>query len=505
MIQLEYLKLGKFKRFLYKLGDFFKGIPSGFVNFFVKIGRFFKKLGIKIANVFKTIGITFAKGSWQTKISYFIFGFRNLTKKQFIRGICFLLFEILFILYMIFYGGYWLSKFDNLGDMAAEHVSQDGFNYVIYHDDSFKILLYGILTIFFIIGFIYTWYINIKQCKVLDEITRSGKKVKSDKEDLRSLIDDQFHKTLLSLPVTGIMLFTVLPTIFMITVAFTNYTGANDGLNNLFTWVGLDTFNQLFTTTGDSNLLFTFGEILGWTLIWAFFATFTNYFLGMFVAIMINKKGIKLKKMWRGILVLTIAVPQFISLVYVANLFSDNGIVNQFLKNMGWISQSIGFWTDSSNPIIARVLVILINVWIGIPYLVLITTGVLMNIPADLYESAKIDGANTWQQYTKITLPYMLFVTGPYLLTSFTGNLNNFNVIYLLTGGAPDKIGVASAAGAVGNTDLLITWLFDLTMGATANYSLAAVIGIIIFLVVSIISLVVYNLMPSMKNEEDYS
>jgi arabinogalactan oligomer/maltooligosaccharide transport system permease protein len=100
----------------------------------------------------------------------------------------------------------------------------------------------------------------------------------------------------------------------------------------------------------------------------------------------------------------------------------------------------------------------------------------------------------------------MLFVTGPYLLTSFIGNLNNFNVIYLLTGGTPDKIGVASSAGTVGHTDLLITWLFDLSLNSDApKYNLAAVIGIIIFLIVSILSLIVYNLMPSMKNEEDYS
>ena len=127
-----------------------------------------------------------------------------------------------------------------------------------------------------------------------------------------------------------------------------------------------------------------------------------------------------------------------------------------------------------------------------------------MNIPADLYESAKIDGANAFQQYVKITLPYMLFVTGPYLLTSFIGNLNNFNVIFLLTGGAPTKINGATAGGSSGETDLLITWLFKITT-TDSNYKLASVIGIIIFAIVAILSLVVYNIMPSNKNEEDYS
>ena len=148
--------------------------------------------------------------------------------------------------------------------------------------------------------------------------------------------------------------------------------------------------------------------------------------------------------------------------------------------------------------------VILINIWIGIPYLMLITTGILMNIPADLYESAKIDGASGWQQYRKITLPYMLFVTGPYLLTSFTGNMNNFNVIYLLTAGAPTNAAASSASGSVGYTDLLITWLFKITMGAESKYYLASVIGILVFVVVALISLIVYNLLPSIKNEEDF-
>jgi arabinogalactan oligomer/maltooligosaccharide transport system permease protein len=150
-------------------------------------------------------------------------------------------------------------------------------------------------------------------------------------------------------------------------------------------------------------------------------------------------------------------------------------------------------------PDIARITVIIINIWIGIPHLMLIATGVLMNIPQDLYESAKIDGANSFQMYAKITLPYMLFVTGPYLLTSFIGNMNNFNVIYLLTGGGPDLL-----ANNAGKTDLLITWLYSITMEGDQKYYLASVIGIMVFVVVAVISLVVYNAMPSIKNEEDF-
>ena len=321
------------------------------------------------------------------------------------------------------------------------------------------------------------------------------------------MVDDQFHKTLLALPMTGIVIFTVMPIVFMILVAFTCYDGTHNGYtNNLFHWVGLDNFNTMLSWevkggAGTQSYAATFGEVLSWTLIWAFFATFTNYFLGMLVAMAINKKGIRFKKGWRTILVLTIAIPQFISLLYVSKMFARNGLVNQFLMDMHWIDTALPFWED---PTWARITVILLNVWIGIPYLMLITTGILMNIPADLYESARIDGANPWQQYRKITLPYMLFVTGPYLLTSFTGNMNNFNVIFLLTGGAPTNAAASSASGNVGYTDLLITWLFKITTGAEAQYYMASVIGILVFVVVAVISLVVYNLLPSIKNEEDF-
>ena len=201
--------------------------------------------------------------------------------------------------------------------------------------------------------------------------------------------------------------------------------------------------------------------------------------------------------MWRTILVMTIAIPQFVSLLYVSKMFAADGLINTYLMKWGWISTPLPFWTD---PTWARCTIIGINIWIGIPYLMLIATGILMNIPADLYESARIDGANAFQTYSKITLPYMLFVTGPYLLTSFTSNINNFNVIYLLTQGKPLSL---ELSGNAGYTDLLITWLYKMTVD-DSNYKIAAVIGILVFVVTAVISLVVYNLIPSVKNEEDF-
>ncbi|MDE6586088.1 MAG: sugar ABC transporter permease [Clostridia bacterium] len=492
----------KLEKIWYSIKCFFFGIPGWFVRLFKSIWTKIKKFGIWIKDDVVDMYNIFVHGKWQTKVSYLIMGFGSIWRGQVGRGILFLLFEAVFILYMCLSGGYWLSLFDTLGDTPPGTVLDPEYDVWVRvpGDDSFKILFYGLISIIFILALFYTWRLNVKQNGIIDKILADGKKIKGTKDDLRSLVDEQFHKTLLALPTLGIFLFTVVPIIFMVLVAFTSYDGLHTGYNDLFTWVGLDNFNLLFQVNGGSgSFSVTFGEVLVWTLMWAFFATFTNYFLGMLVAMLINKKGIRLKKLWRTILVLTIAIPQFVSLLYVSNLFGETGLINETLKSWGWISQPIPFWKDGNW---ARAMVIIINIWIGIPYLMLMTSGILMNIPQDLYESAKIDGANVWQQYTRITLPYVLFVTGPYLLTSFIGNINNFNVIYLLSGGAPDYTTVGSTA--VGKTDLLITWLFDMTTGADANYKLAAVIGIMIFLVCAVLSLIVYNVMPSTKNEEDY-
>ena len=519
---LDYLKLNKWQKFCYNLKMFFVGIPAFFKRLFIKIGRAFKNFGLAVADEFVDLYKTFAKGSWKTRVSYFIMGFGNLAAGQVLRGLLFLFMQIAFGLYMGFWGGGMLAKFGLVNQTVGGYVDQpviiDGIvvgteQVWVEGDNSFKILLYGILTIFFIIALLYTWRLNVKQCRIIDEIHASGKKVKSNKDDLKSVIDDQFHKTLLSLPVFGIVMFTVLPIIFMILVAFTEYDGLHNGETNLFHWVGLDNFNAVLTF--GSGLSVSFGEILAWTLIWAFFATFTNYFLGMFVAMMINKKGIKIKKFWRTILVMTIAIPQFISLLYVSNLFADNGIVNAYLYRWGvidvlhqwkWLSADINYIPFWSNGTMAQIMVILVNIWVGIPYLMLITTGILMNIPEDLYESSRIDGANGFQQFAKITLPYMLFVTGPYLLTSFIGNINNFNVIYLLTQGGPSRFDWGQTGGYIaGDTTILITWLFGITTGSAKDYKMASVIGILIFIVVSVLSLIVFSVMPSTRREDDYS
>ena len=349
------------------------------------------------------------------------------------------------LLYFIFsFGWSYFSKIGSLGTIATTKQGRK----TVYGDNSFLILLFGLLTLFAVVAFIAIWRINVRVNRNEELIIKSGRKLPSNTDDFKSLFDSNFDKTLLALPVTGVFVFTVLPIVFMICVAFTNYDANHQPPSNLFTWVGLENFKNLFSF-GTAGFGGTFVTVLVWTLVWAFFATFIDYFLGIAVAMLINKKGIKFKKLWRTILVMTIAVPQFVSLLYVSKLFANDGLINGYLLKWGIIDQAIQFWV---NPTLAKITIIVVNIWIGIPYMMLIATGLLMNIPEDLYESARIDGATPWQMFVNITMPYMLFVTGPFLLTQYTGNLNNFNVIFLLTQGQP-KTG--NLVGGAGRTDLL--------------------------------------------------
>ena len=426
-------------------------------------------------------------------------GFGLFTRKSLLRGILYFLFQVGFIYFAITIGISSLMKIGTFGYIAQSSYVDPvvGIEIYNYQDDSFMLLLNTIIFAILFVVYIFLWYNQLKDSLELQNLHRIGKTIK-DKDIVKSLVGKNYHFVMLSVPTLGLVIFTIIPLIFMILVAFTNYSSQFQQPKELFDWVGSYNFKKLFGLAGGAashEFAYVFGQILIWTLIWAVFATFTNYFLGMVVAMLINKRGIRFKKLWRTILITTIAVPQFISLLYVSKMFATDGIINLFLREHGM--QPIPFWTDKNW---ARVMVILINIWVGVPYLMLITSGILMNIPKDLYESAKIDGANIWQQYTKITLPYMLFVTGPYLLTSFINNMNNFNVLYLLTGGAPTS---NQLTGGAGYTDLLVTWLYKLTIDSS-NYKLAAVIGIMVFVVVAIISLIVYNVMPSTRNEEDF-
>ena len=318
-------------------------------------------------------------------------------------------------------------------------------------------------------------------------------------EQMKELMDSKFAITVLALPVALALVIVILPLAFTILVAFTQYDGKHQ-YPTLWTWVGFDNFAAIFlgqsSLPNGENLPYTIFTLLGWTIIWAISATFINYILGIVLALLINKKGIKLKKMWRTIFVITIAVPQFVSLLAVSKVFADEGVINTLITSMG--GEMVPFFSDGT---LAKVMCVVINIWVGIPYTMLVASGLLMNIPEDLYESARVDGAGPTTQFFKITLPYMLFVTGPYLVTQFVGNINNFNVIFFLTGGGPtNDIKLFKA----GQTDLLITWLYKLATGDGNYYNIASTLGIFIFIVCAFFSLIMYSKLGSVQNEEEF-
>jgi arabinogalactan oligomer/maltooligosaccharide transport system permease protein len=499
MADLEYLSLNKPMKFLYRFTRFFKNFGRNFIGFFKKLPSKTLEFLKNISKGFLFLGEAFVYGDRKTKLSFLVFGFGNIARKQRFRGFLFLIYEIVFILFMVSFGGPYLSKFSTLGTIETTENPDTGFKFI--GDNSFNILLYGVLTIAVIMCTFYCWFQSVKQAYIAQQMDDINKKLASGREDIKQLGNRYYHATLLSLPMLGLLFFTVIPLFFMIFVSFTNYNTEHLPPEKLFTWVGWNNFTVMVSGQGlaggnNEKFNYSFRVILGWTLLWAVLATFTNFFIGMIVAIIINKKGIKLKKFWRTILVTTIAVPQFVSLLLMNKMLQTDGIFNNMITAIG--GSPLPFLTNAT---VAKVTVVVVNLWVGIPYTVLSCTGILMNIPDDLYEAAKIDGANSYKMYMNITLPYMMFVMTPSLITTFIGNLNNFNIIYLLTGGGPSLD--SNMVSTAGQTDLLITWLYKLTVN-DQSYDMASVIGIFVFIICAVISLIFYSRSNSFKNEEEF-
>ena len=483
-----------------------------FLRFFTNIGNGFKNIGLGIAHFFQDYYQKFVDGSVGTKLSFLFFGAGNFYHKQFIKGAIFFALQILFWLFMILspeingtpYG------FKGLANLALQ--GSEGKNVydpvtgemvLVGKSESYLMLLFGITTIAAIILYIIVYFLNISSSYKADQDAKQGIRASSFKQDCNDLLDSKFHVLMLTPTCLAALIFTLLPTIYMICIAFTSWNAEDMKVakTNLFHWVGFKNFIDMFNTSSGtqlgSEISHRFFPILGWTFIWAIFATFTCYFGGILLALLINKKGIKGKKIFRTIFILTIAIPQFISLLSVRNLLGEWGPVNQIIRDLG--GQTIVFLGDKTginNEIIAKVTVIIVNMWLGIPYTMLMTSGILMNIPQDLYEAGTVDGASKSKMFFKITLPYVIFITTPYLISSFVGNINSFNTIFLLTGGNP-----AAKPYVGGGTDLLVTWLYKLTID-NKQYNTGAVIGILTFIITATITLISYRRSKA-YNEED--
>lgn len=473
-----------------------------------------KKMWKNIGSAFKDFGESIAKGDVWVKLSLLVMGAGYMGRGQVIKGILVTLVEAVFALYMAAVGVPYLSKFGTLGTVQFEKV----FNVVTMknevndYDHSFKILLFGVITIVLIAAFVAIYVSNMIKVRRLQLAKERGEKINSFRQDFRSLFNEKFHITILALPVAGIVLFTIVPLIIMIAVAFTNYDQNHLPPSALFTWVGFTNFKNLFTTSTTITFGYAFRRVIGWTFVWAFFATFTTYMGGILLAKFLNSPKTKFPKLWRTLFVITIAVPQFVSLLLVRNFFANTGIVNticnnigltDLLKNIGLVREGLNYIPFLTDPGWARFMIIMINIWVGVPYQMLIATGVLMNIPSDLMESAKIDGASPFQIFMSITMPYMLFVTGPSLITQFIGNINNFNVIYLLTQDVYFTTNQMLANSNAKEVDLLVTWLFRLT-SEQYNYKMASVIGCIVFVICAVFTLIAFRNMTKGDKEESF-
>ncbi len=442
-----------------------------------------------------SIAQAFKNGNIMTKLSFFIFGVGNIANKQIVRGLLFLIIEIGYLTYLLSFGLGALGDFITLGTVEQGQVYNEALGIYEYStgDNSMLCLLYGVITLVLTAAVIFVACMSGKSAYCTQVRKEKGMHIPNFRDDLKSLLEENLHAFLLAFPIFGIICFTIVPLIFMILIAFTSYDHEHQPPGNLFQWVGLDNFKAMFSQ--GSKLASTFWPVLSWTLIWAVLATVSCYILGLLLALLINRKGTRAKGFWRFMFVLSVAVPQFVTLLSMRTIFNANGPVNVILREIGAIgaTESIPFFT---NPLYAKITIICINIWIGVPFTMLSTTGILQNIPEELYEAAKIDGASAPIIFRKITLPYMLFVMTPNLITAFTGNINNFNVIFLLSGGGPDSLDYYYA----GKTDLLVTWLYRLTI-TQKDYNLGAVIGILVFVILAVLSLITYRRTGSYKDE----
>lgn len=431
-----------------------------------------------------------------TRVSFAVFGLSQCVRGQIGKGILFLMTEIAFVFYMVTTGMGALRSLITLGTQEQGWVMDEtkGIEILVEGDNSMMCLLYGVVFLFVVAAFVIIWRMNIMSAWQVQQLKEDGKRIPKLKEDIKSLADRNAHIALLALPVAGILIFTVLPLVYMILIAFTNYDNAHQPPGHLFHWAGISNFITILGS--GSNMGTTFWHILGWTIIWAVVATFSCYIIGILISLWINSKVVKCKKLWRTIIVMSVAVPQFVSLLVLRLMLQPEGAINVMLQSLGLIDGKLPFLTDATW---ARGTVLIVNLWLGVPYTMLIVTGILMNIPKELYEAASIDGANGFVLFRKITMPYVLFVTTPYLITQFIGNVNNFNVIYLLTTGGPSTLDYYQA----GKTDLLVTWLYKLTV-SSKDYSYASTIGILVFVISAIVSLVTYRRTSAYNNEEGF-
>lgn len=421
----------------------------------------------------------------KVKASMCVMGLGQLMYGQIGKGLVYLAVLATGIYYLFARGFKDLAGLITLGTKEANNWTKTA------GDNSIIMLLMGILAIIAVILFAVIYVSNVKDAYATQKLTERGSKPNSFRKDLAALLDRNFYKTVLFFPVLGVAVFSILPIIFMICIAFTNY-GGEIVPPKLVDWCGFANFAKLASV---SDIGPTFFKILKWNIFWAIVSTVLNYFLGMGLALLLNKDCVKGRTIWRAFPILAYAMPGFITLLGFKFMFAYGGPINHLITSLG--GDAIGF-LDIDAKWIARILGILINTWLSVPGIMLLCTGLLANMDKNLHEAAKIDGASRWKQFTSITLPYMLFTTTPVLISQFIGNFNNFGIFFFLRNGLKTE-GYFQAS----DTDLLINWLYNLSI-SNNYYNIGAAVSLIIFIITSIISLSVYIRSSAYKEEDTF-
>jgi arabinogalactan oligomer/maltooligosaccharide transport system permease protein len=403
-------------------------------------------------------------------------GLGQFYNKQWIKGLLFLLL-----------GASFFAVFGDLLNMGLWGIFTLGTE--VPRDNSVFLLAEGIISVIVTCFGLAVYYVNLRDAYQSGKRRDEKKPMSSLKEQYQNIIA-QGYPYVVSGPSLFILIFAVIfPILFSFALAFTNYDLYHSPPAKLVDWVGFQTFTDIFTVDIWRS---TFFDVLAWTVVWTLCASTLQVSLGICLAIIVNQKDIRFKRFFRTILMLPWAVPGFVTILIFAGLFNDSfGAMNQDILAFFGIDP-LPWMTDANW---SRLALILMQGWLGFPYIFLVSTGVLQSIPEDLYEAATIDGASIFSKLRYITLPMVFIAMSPIIITQFTFNFNNFNIIYLFNGGGP-----AVAGSTAGGTDILVSWIYKLTM-QSSQYSLAAALTILLSVFVIAIALWQFRQTKSFKEE----
>jgi len=390
--------------------------------------------------------------------------------KQYLKGLFFAAIEVVFIAY--------LPKITVvLGNLITLGEPQPHLP-IRQRPHSMFMLIDGIIVLALIFIFIGFYIISVRSAVAESDQSRRSP------IGLREGINRALPMIGLAPSIGLILFFVFIPLVFSACVAFTNYSSPGHiPPNNTVDWVGLENFKTLFGghTTWTGALV----RVALWTLTWAVLATATCYFGGMLTAVVLKESRMRIAGFFRILFILPYAIPSVISMLVWQNLLNGTfGTLNRTLFTLGVIAKPIPWLGD---PRLAKFTAVMINLWAGFPYFMLLTLGSMTAISQDVYEAAEIDGAGKIQLFWKIILPIVLYQTAPLIIMSFTHNVNNFGAIFFLTGGGP--VVKDSTLTSSGGTDILITWIYKLTVNLM-KYHYASVLAVMVFLVLAPIAMI---------------